>query len=95
MQSLVEPLLLPALGFSNLSSDIYSDRLNVQSITLWPGLVLLTDGNCHGKLALPSGMMPALAWEGPLASSSCKEKFDSLFHTIWSTARRLVQTARM
>lgn len=105
MQSLVEPLLLPALGFSNLSSDMYSDRLNAQSITLWSGLVLLTDGNCHGKLALPSGMMPALPsgmiptlpqlGEGSLASSRCKEKFDSLFLTIWSTARRLVRTARM
>lgn len=61
MQPLVEPLLLLALSFSNLSSDIYSDQLNGQSITLlWSGLVLLTDGNCHGKLVLPSGIMPTL-----------------------------------
>lgn len=55
------PLLL-ALGFSNLSSDIYSDQLNGQSITssFGSGLVLLTDGNCHGKLVLPSGIMPTL-----------------------------------
>ena len=53
MQSLAEPLLLPALGSSNLSSDIYRDRLNVQSVALWSGLLLLTDGDCHGKLALP------------------------------------------
>lgn len=98
MQSLVEPLLLLALGFSNPSSDIYSDRLNGQSITqLWSGPVLLTDGNCHGEACAAwwNNAYMALAWKGPLASSRCKEKFDSLFLIIWPTARGLVSTARI
>ena len=74
---MVQPLLLPALGFSNLSLYIYSDWLHGQGIVLLQcSLVSLTAGICHSEAGAAWGnnACTALAWKGPLAHPGGRRK---------------------